>query len=146
MSPVGRLRAALSEPGWQYALLCGLPASLFVVFVARPEFSSLDFTPVVGAATLAGFLIPGDRAAAKTVGKRVGLVASVLVVAQLAMFVAHALGLSNPAWFTAVLVPSVVAFTAFFVVILALSCACAAVVGHWLAGKSGRYRAARASG
>lgn len=146
MLSVGRLRAALSDPGWRYALLCGLPVTLFVAFVARPSFARFEFTPVVGAAALAGFLIPGERAAAKTVGKRVGLVASVLSVAQFASLVDYALGLPNPAWFTAAGLALAAAGLAVFAVVLVVLCVFAAVVGHWLAGLSGRYRAARASG
>lgn len=146
VNPVAAVRSRLADPTWRYALLCGIPAAVVVTANAWPIGSEMDFTPVFVAAVVAGFLFPGEREQVKALGVRVTLVGMLPGLAVLASSVPHAVQIPNPPWFTVLILCLVAAGILFFVVVSAVMDMAGALLGYWLAGKAGRYRAVTASG
>lgn len=146
MNPVAGVRTRLADPVWRYALLCGTPAAVVVALNTWPSGSDMNFTPVLLAAAVAGFLFPGEREQVEGLGIRVTLVGLLPGVVQVGPLAVHAVQLPNPLWFTLLSIVLFATGALSFVLISAILDMAAASVGHWLAGKSGRYRAVAVDG
>ena len=135
--PLQRLRS----PAWRLALLAGL-ASIPVTLVLnwQDPTGPWDASAVALAALVAGYLAKRRGLKGSTVGFRTGVVGAVPVLWSVADVVAFVLGLTQPAWFTAVQLTVLALLIPVLTGLVAVVGAIAGMAGGWLAEGRGHPR------
>jgi hypothetical protein len=147
MPSLQSLRAASADPEWRYPLLAGLVSGITVALQywrTPAPAEPVDATAVFLAGLFGGALFHGTGAS-RRVGLRTGLVAGVATIPGFARTFTAVFGLSQPAWFTAV---QFLFGAVLLVILVGLSGFVGwvgAVLGNWLAVKTGPERPAAAA-
>lgn len=147
MPSLQSLRGASTDPEWRYPLLAGVVSGITVALQywrTPAPAEPVDASAVLLAGLFGGALFHGTGAS-RRVGLRTGLVAGVATIPGFSRTLAAVVGLSQPAWFTAV---QLLFGAVLLVVLVGLSGGLGwigGMLGNWLASKTGPERPATAA-
>lgn len=138
-SPLRTLREMLADDVWRFALVVGgfAAVSVGLDYWQMPS-EGLDFSVVVFAGLVGGYLFHDRPETPSDVGLRVGFVASAPVLLQTAEPVGYILGLGQPPWATVLQGLLLVAYVLIAATLVGLSGVAGALAGNWLARKTSR--------
>ena len=139
LRPLRALRDFLTADPWRFAVVAGgLTAMAVGLDYWQMSSGNLDFSLVVLAGFVGGYLFHGRPETPTQVGFRVGLVGSLPILLQTAEPLGYIVGLSQPAWFGVLQGVFVVGYVLVATTLVGLSGVVGALVGNWLAGKTSR--------
>ncbi|SDM75212.1 hypothetical protein SAMN04487949_2493 [Halogranum gelatinilyticum] len=141
LRPLRALRDFLTATYWRFAVVAGgLTAIVVGLDYWQMASGNLDFTLVVLAGFVGGYLFHGRPETPTQVGFRVGLVGSLPVLLQVAEPLGYIVGLNQPAWFTVLQGLMLLGYVLLATTLVGLSGIVGALVGNWLAGKTSGHQ------